>query len=60
MQDDSSPRPQTQDDRPEKAEDDAFRSMVHQLIDVCHINQRHLTGLHEEVTFLHRFQCVGV
>ena len=26
--------------------------MVHQLIDVCHINQRHLTGLPEEFTNL--------
>ena len=32
--------------------DDALRSMVHQLIDVCHVNQRHLTGLREEVTNL--------
>ena len=51
MQEDSSQRPQTPDDRQMRG-DDALRSMVHQLIDVCHINQRHLTGLREEVTNL--------
>ena len=51
MQDDSSPRPQTPDDRQTRG-DDALRSMVHQLVDVCHINQRLLTGLREEVTNL--------
>ena len=51
MQDDSSPTPQTPDDRRTRR-DDALRSVVHQLIDVWYITQRHLTGLREEVTNL--------
>ena len=51
IQDDSSPRPQKPDDRQTRG-DDALRSMVHQLIDVCYIKQRHRTGLREEVTNL--------
>ena len=45
-------RPQTPDQRHPRTWDDVLRSMVHQLINVCHINQRHLTGLLEEVTNL--------
>ena len=54
MQDVSSQGPQA----PDRAMrgDDALRSMVHQWIDVCHVNQRHLTGLREEVTNL-RSRC---
>ena len=51
MQDDSSPRSQRPDDRQTRG-DDALRSMVHQFIDVCYINQRHLTGPRKEVTNL--------
>ena len=50
LQDDSSQRPQAPDRQ--MRGDDALRSMVHQLIDVCQVNQRHLTGLREEVTNL--------
>ena len=46
MQDVYSPRSQTPDDRQTRG-GGAFRSLVHQLIHVCHINESHLTGLHE-------------
>ena len=50
LQDDFSQKQQAPDRQMRK--DDVLLMMVHQLIDVCHINERHLTGLREEVTNL--------